>query len=148
MKEVMLSPDTFEGLLKHLVDIEERQNQIVEDFSLKATEEYREYTNTFTHYLNQLRQLIERTNKVDGIGESIPIITIGTLVKVRNTENKKEHAFHIVSPYYQRSSSRDVSCLSPVGRALLLRRAGEEVVVEAPGGMFRYEIESIQYVGE
>ncbi|KUG03102.1 transcription elongation factor grea [hydrocarbon metagenome] len=148
MKQIVLSPHTFDGLLKHLVDVEERQNQIIEEFSLKATEEYREYTNIFKNYLNQLRGLVERSNINDGTDDSIPIITIGTLVQVINTNNRKEHAFHIVSPYYQRSSNGDVSCLSPVGRALLLRKAGEEVAVEAPGGMFRYEIQSIKYVGE
>ena len=147
MKQI-LSPHTFDGLLKHLVDVEERQNQIIEEFSLKATEEYREYTNIFQNYLLQLRGLVERSSKVDGTDDSIPIITVGTLVQAINTNNKREYAFHIVSPYYQRSSNGDVSCLSPVGRALLLRRAGEEVTVEAPGGTSKYNIQSIKYVGE
>jgi transcription elongation GreA/GreB family factor len=35
-----------------------------------------------------------------------------------------------------------------MGRALLLRQVGEAVEVQAPGGIFQYQIESIRYTGE
>lgn len=146
--EVVLSPGTFEGLLRHLVDIEERQDQILEDFSLKTGGEYREYGEIFKNYVYELRKLVENANKAVGKDDTIPMVTIGALVQVRNSNNLKEHSFHIVSPNYHRNSSKDVSCLSPVGRALILRRVGDKVTVQAPGGVFPYDIIAITYIGE
>ena len=78
----------------------------------------------------------------------MPIVTIGTLVTVMNVGNQREFSFHIVGPNYNRKNSRDVSCLSPVGRALMLKKVEDEVLVNAPGGTFKYQIKSIDYIGE
>ncbi len=148
MKEIILSTNTYDGILKHLVDIEERQNQIEEEILIKSNGEYQEYTNILNNYLIELRELVENSNKTDGIGNEIPLVTIGAMVHVRHINTQTERDFHIVSPYSRRSISGDVSCLSPVGKALLLKRVGESVLVTAPGGTSEYLIQSIQYVGE
>ncbi len=148
MKEIELSPETIKGLREHLEDINARQSQIIEDFIARNCDEYRDYTAGFKKYLLQLHELVEKSKEVTGKDSGMPIITIGTLVNVMNSENQKEFSFHIVSPNYNRRNSRDVSCLSPVGRALLLKQVGDEVLVEAPGGMFKYLIKSINYIGE
>lgn len=148
MKEIELSPNILKGLQAHLEDIEGRQSQIIEDFIARNCDEYREYTAEFKNYLLQLRELVEKSKEVTGKDNAMPIITIGTLVTVMNVGNQKEFSFHIVGPNYNRRNSRDVSSLSPVGRALLLKRVGDEALVNAPGGTFKYQIKSIDYVGE
>ncbi|NLO22352.1 MAG: hypothetical protein GX119_10205 [Syntrophomonadaceae bacterium] len=148
MKEIELSPDILKGLQEHLEDMEERQSQIVEDFIAKNCDEYREYTIEFKNYLLQLRQLVEKSEELTGKANGMPIITIGTLVTVINVGNQKEFSFHIVGPNYNRKNSRDVSCMSPVGRALMLKQVGDEVLVNAPGGTFKYQVKSIDYIGE
>ncbi|MCR4419424.1 MAG: GreA/GreB family elongation factor [Clostridia bacterium] len=47
----------------------------------------------------------------------------------------------------RRAFSRNVGGgdISPVGKALLLRRVGDEVTVNAPAGVFRYQIRSIRW---
>jgi transcription elongation GreA/GreB family factor len=40
--------------------------------------------------------------------------------------------------------ARTVTTASPLGSALLGRRAGDAVSIEAPGGSFRYEIVSFE----
>jgi transcription elongation factor GreA len=148
MKVIELSPDILKGLQEHLADIEDRQSQIIEDFIIKNSDEHREYTAEFKNYLFCLRELVDKSKEVAGKDNAMPIVTIGTLVTVMNVGNQREFSFHIVGPNYNRKNSRDVSCLSPVGRALMLKKVGDEVLVNAPGGTFKYQIKSIDYIGE
>ena len=119
------------GLQEHLADIEDRQSQIIEDFIIKNSDEHREYTAEFKNYLFCLRELVDKSKEVAGKDNAMPIVTIGTLVTVMNVANQREFAFHIVGPNYNRKNSRDVSCLSPVGRALMLKKVEDEVLVNA-----------------
>lgn len=71
---------------------------------------------------------------------------MGSEVEVLDTENGSKFTFTVVAPFQSQRESHnifDVSCLSPVGRALLLKKVGETVEVDAPGGIFHYKINSI-----
>jgi transcription elongation factor GreA len=53
--------------------------------------------------------------------------------------------FRIVLPFQGHNRIEDVTCLSPAGKALILKKPGEEVTVAAPAGTFRYRIKEISF---
>jgi len=65
-------------------------------------------------------------------------IRLGSTVIVR--ANGKEKTFRILGPQEADPSRGQISHLSPLGSALLHRRAGDVVDFEAPGGVIKYEI--------
>ena len=81
-------------------------------------------------------RVIEENEKTD-------FVTVGSTVCIREGENPEE-VYTIVGP--AEASPRDgrISNESPLGRALMERRAGDTVRVEAPGGAFTVRATKVQ----
>ena len=73
-------------------------------------------------------------------------ISIGCLVKVLDVEEDEEMEFKIVGSTEANSLDGKISNESPVGRALLGKKAGETVDVETQAGVIQYKILDIQRV--
>ena len=72
-------------------------------------------------------------------------ISIGCKVVVTNLDTRKQlTAYKIVGSQEADVMSRAVSEDSPFGKALMGRKAGDEVIVEAPRGAIRYRVDSIE----
>ena len=70
-------------------------------------------------------------------------ITIGCTVTVQGADGK-EASYKIVGSQEAAVMSRAISEDSPFGKALMGRKAGDEVTVEAPKGVIHYRIDSIE----
>lgn len=71
-------------------------------------------------------------------------VRVGTHVAVRNLTTDKLVKYSIVGPTEANAADGKISSVSPVGKALLNARVGEEIEVTAPSGMIRLKIESIE----
>ena len=72
-------------------------------------------------------------------------ISIGCTVTVTNLDMRKQlPAYKIVGSQEADVMSRAISEDSPFGKALMGRKAGDEVTVEAPKGVIHYRIDSIE----
>ena len=72
-------------------------------------------------------------------------ISIGCLVTVTNMDMRKQlPAYKIVGSQEADVMSRAISEDSPFGKALMGRKAGEEVTVEAPRGVIHYRVDKIE----
>ena len=72
-------------------------------------------------------------------------ISIGCLVTVTNMDTLKQlPAYKIVGSQEADVMSRAISEDSPFGKALMGRKAGEEVTVEAPRGVIHYRVDKIE----
>ena len=72
-------------------------------------------------------------------------ISIGCKVVVTNLDTRKQlPAYKIVGSQEADVMSRAVSEDSPFGKALVGRKAGDEVIVEAPKGAIHYRVDSIE----
>ncbi len=61
------------------------------------------------------------------------VVVAGSRVRVRDTDG--EHEYTMVARVVAGAAPECVSLCSPVGRALLGRRQGEQVRVQTPGGV-------------
>ena len=73
-------------------------------------------------------------------------ISVGCQVKVYDVEYEEEIEFRIVGSTEANSLENKISNESPVGKALLGRKAGETVEVETQAGVIEYKILEIQRV--
>ena len=72
-------------------------------------------------------------------------ISIGCTVTVTNLDMRKQlPAYKIVGSQEADVMSRAISEDSPFGKALMGRKAGEEVTVEAPRGVIHYRVDKIE----
>ena len=72
-------------------------------------------------------------------------ISIGCKVVVTNLDTRKQRpAYKIVGSQEADVMNRAISEDSPFGKALMGRKAGDEVIVEAPKGAIHYRVDSIE----
>ncbi len=70
-------------------------------------------------------------------------VTLGSLVHLRTTEDREYH-YTIVKAFDADPRSGRISNESPVGRALLGHKEGDEIIVSTPGGVKEYTILRIE----
>jgi len=71
-------------------------------------------------------------------------VGFGTVITIRNLESGEINRFQMVGPWESDVSGGKLSIDSPVGRGIMGRREGEEVVVDTPSGTRSYRILSIE----
>lgn len=74
-------------------------------------------------------------------------ISFGATVEIEDTETDEVKRYLLLGPDETSYCKGSISILSPVGRALLGKEVGDEVVVDAPRGKIYYEVVSIEFFG-
>lgn len=69
-------------------------------------------------------------------------VSLGSHVKV--TANGEEKDYHIVGEYEADPTTNKLSTTSPIGKALLGKKAGDTVEIEVPAGKTEYKILEIK----
>ena len=73
-----------------------------------------------------------------------PMIVLGSTFRLRDLELGERDTYTLTRPSDADIRHNRISTLTPLGKAIYGRQPGEVVDVEAPGGMFRFEIEAIK----
>lgn len=92
--------------------------------------------------IDELQEVIKNAVIVNGDSSSKGTVAVGTKVKVH--VNGSENIFEIVGEWESDPVSKKISHTSPLGQALIGKKVGEKVEVEAPAGKLHYEIISIE----
>ncbi len=79
--------------------------------------------------------------KVDGAGSRVQV---GSTVEVTNLSSGASLRYTIVGVNEGNAAEGKISNVSPIGKALLKQREGEEVKVDIPAGVLRLRIEKIE----
>ena len=93
--------------------------------------------------ITELKAIISHASVVD-CAASDGSVGIGSKVIVKDLEECLEDEYMIVGPAESSPAEGKISHESCVGEALLGKKMGETVIVQAPGGSIRYEIVSVQ----
>ena len=94
--------------------------------------------------IEQLEAILKIVEVVDEDEVDTEVVGIGRTVTVYDYEFDEEVVFHIVGSTEADIMKNKISDESPVGMALKGARVGEEVIVEAQDGEFKYRILDIK----
>ena len=97
--------------------------------------------------IKDIEETLKNVVVLDQSQLSKDIVSIGSKVTIRDMEYPDDEPewFIIVGMTESNPSENKISDQSPVGKALLGKKKGEIVLVEAPGGEFEYEILKIEF---
>ena len=80
---------------------------------------------------------------IEDVKGNAKTVMVGVKVKVLDEEYGDECEYRVVGSTEADPQNGKISDESPVGRALIGKTVGDEVVVEAPGGEFKLKIVAI-----
>ncbi|MGI5854310.1 MAG: GreA/GreB family elongation factor [Bacillota bacterium] len=144
MGKYVLSEPIYENLLQQLVSIEEQKDQQIANFLCTSPREREECIQMLKKYLTSLDQVLRTAERNNAAQDEVPFVTVDSYVQLYDYETGGIEEFRVISPFCEKVGLNDISFLSPLGKKLLMKKVDEEVVVEAPGGTFKYRIESIR----
>ena len=94
--------------------------------------------------IKKLEETLKNSTLVDVDNISDETVNLGLMVKVLDVEFNEEIEYEIVGSSHSNSLEDKISSESPLGAAMMGKKVGDEVVVEAPAGVFRYRILGIR----
>lgn len=122
-------------------DVAERLKTAIEFGDLSENAEYDEAKNQQAFVEARIAELESQLKNVEVVEESkTGAIQIGSTVTLKMKGEKESHDFTIVGSTEADSLVHKISNESPVGAAILGKKKGEKVKVDAPGGVFEYEV--------
>lgn len=159
MAENLIQPVTVEG--KRMLE-EELKRLITVDRPavLKAIDEARALgdlkENAEYHAAKERQSFIEgRIQHINGIIASAQVIdpsqlaydhiVFGATVTMEDTDSGNEVRYQIVGSDESDIAKNKISIGSPIARALIGKKAGDEVTVKTPKGNVVYEVRKVQY---
>ena len=154
-KEYRISAERLEELKQELTYLKTvREKEVAELIKearsfgdLSENSEYDEAKNEQGKLYSRMRELEEILANyilIDDQEKSADVVHVGTTVVVKDLEFDEELTYEIVGSQEADPMSGRISEESPFGKALLGRKIGDEVVVEAPAGSIRYQILKIE----
>ena len=155
VKEFKMSQERYDELKKELdYSKTTRADEIAELIKeargfgdLSENSEYDEAKNEQGKLYSRIADLDEILSNYTLIEEQenhMDMVHVGNNVVVKDLEFDETLHYQIVGSQEADPMNGRISEDSPFGRALLGKKAGEEVVVEAPAGNIRYQIVEIQ----
>lgn len=90
--------------------------------------------------IRELEILLKNAKVINDADVAPDVVVIGRTVVVREQGTEMEEEYTIVGPPEANPAQGRISNESPMGRALLNKRAGDEAVVVSPGGEIVFEI--------
>lgn len=150
-KQVVL---TYEGLYKLENELEElktvKRKEIAEKIKqalsfgdLSENSEYDEAKNEqamVESRIIQLEQMLKNAKVIDDEDLKTDVVGLGSRVKIFDKEFNEEVEYFIVGSTEADPAEYKISDESPLGRALLGKKSGDKVVVEAPAGNLEVKI--------
>ena len=90
--------------------------------------------------ITELEQLVLNAVIVDESKIDTSIVNVGSTVKVHDVEFDEDIEYSIVGSNEVDPLQNRISDMSPIGKALIGKRAGDKITVETPGGAVHLEI--------
>lgn len=148
IKQTQLTKGGLEALETELkVLVEEKRPRLVDRLANARSQGDLAENNDYQNAKEELEFLDGRISEIQDVVKSSVIvagngkkdeISLGTQVTLK--VGGKEHIFDIVGDWEADPVKKKISHTSPLGTALVGKKVGEKVAVEAPAGTITYEI--------
>jgi transcription elongation factor GreA len=154
VKEVILTPEGYEKLkheIEHLSTAKRREVaeriRVAREFGdIAENAEYDDAKNEqmlLEHRIATLEERLRHAHVIDKKSIAKDVVSVGSKVKLRDVDAKQTVEYHIVGSAEANPAELRLSNESPVGKALLGRKRGEEVVFATPRGERKLKITKI-----
>ena len=90
-----------------------------------------------------LEKTLRNARLIEDDETNIDLVTIGSRVKLKDIEQDEEFEYILVGSAEADPSRQRISNESPVGRAVVGKRLGTVVEVNAPAGLLKYQITGV-----
>ena len=90
--------------------------------------------------IQELEALIENAEIIDETNMDVRSISLGSVVKLYDEDFDEEITYSIVGSNQADPLEKKISDQSPIGRALMGKKAGESVTVTAPAGELHFKV--------
>lgn len=156
MAKIRLTPEGYERLKAELENLTHVRRQQVAERIRQAREEAHGDSGDSTAYedaktelaileqrIAELERTLAEVEVVQDSGEVHATVSLGARVVMRDSEGEEEE--YVIVDHAEADPRRGrISQSSPVGRALMGHRPGDEVVVDTPAGPRRLTIVSVR----
>ncbi len=150
-KTVHLTPEGLEELKEELNNlVETKRPQVVErvararDFGdLTENSEYHHARDELAFIDGRIEELEEILSKASIIDDKKKSQIVDLGCKVTIIGNGKSHTYTIVGEWEADPNEKKISHKSPLGKALVGKKEGDQVEIEAPAGKLLYTIKKI-----
>lgn len=88
----------------------------------------------------EIETMLKNVEIITNIKGAAKSVVVGVKVKVYDQEFDEECEYHIVGSQEADPRNRKISDESPVGKALIGKKVGDDVIVEAPQGEMKFKI--------
>jgi transcription elongation factor GreA len=150
-KQVILSSQGLKNLEEEIEQLKtEKRKEIAEKIKvalsfgdLSENGEYDEAKNEqamVESRIATIEAMLKNVKLIDDDEITTDAVSVGTKVKIFDIEFNENIEYQIVGSTEADPDKFSISDESPVGRALLGCKVGEEVTVETPGGTIKYKI--------
>ncbi len=158
-KEVILTKEGYKKLQEELDllvnskrrEVAERIKQAIEFGDLSENSEYDDAKNEQAFVegrISQIKEMVANASFIDDKKASTKEVAIGSKVNLRDMETSEKLSYQMVGFAEADPANHKISNESPVGKAILGKKAGETVEVTTPGGTLKYRIISITSNGK
>lgn len=91
----------------------------------------------------ELRDKLSRAEVIDCTKVQTTRAVFGTVVGLLDLENDEEITYQLLGPEEADVKSGSISVLSPLGRSIIGKEVGDDVVANTPGGTREFEVITI-----
>mgnify|MGYP002517953031 CR=1 FL=1 len=150
-KKITMTQEGYDNLVKELQWREgEERERIKNDIvtargfgDLSENAEYDEARNEQAKVearIQELEALIENAEIIDESTMDVRSISLGSIVKLFDEDFDEEITYSIVGSNQADPLEQKISDQSPIGRALMGKKAGDRVTVTAPAGELHFKV--------
>lgn len=155
MKEYRLTREGYDRLIEEKEDlISNKRKEVAErlreakdnvgDLSENTEYEYAKNEQAFIEgRLEQINMILDKHIIIDGNGNK-DIVDLGSTIEVRDLDSNKKIEYLLVSSVESDPENYKISDESPIGKALLGKKAGEKIQVKTPGSIIRFKVLEIK----
>ncbi len=148
---VLLTAEGLEKLKRDLEDSRGRRREAADRMKEAAQpgdiednpefEQAKEDVASLDNRIYELEEMIGRAQIIEEHHSSV--IEAGSVIEVEDEEGQLE-TWHLVGAVESDPSAGRISIDSPVGRALMGRRKGDRVSVNAPSGVVEFQVKAVR----
>ena len=155
MSSIPISIEGFEKLKQELEDLKAERPAVIqaikearEEGDLKENAGYdaaRERQGMLEAKITYIESRLPQLNVIDLATMGGEKVLFGATVELEDLDTEERRTYTLLGPDEADHSNGSISVHSPVGRALLGKEVGDEVMVDAPRGKIEYEILSVTF---